>query len=302
MLHVGKFYPPVPGGMERVVETVCRASDGLVESRVLAMHTTRETIDEVHDGVPVTRVGTIGSIGSVAISPGFPAALGRARADLIGLHGPNPWALLSYAVYRPRPPIAIWYHSDVVRPAAQYALFYAPVARPAYRRAERFIVSSPALAEHAAALAPYRDRVRVIPFGIDPSAWHGRDAVQPFLLFAGRHVAYKGVDVLLRALQGTAFQAVIAGDGPKRAEWEALSRELRLDQQAVRRRRAGRHASIADGNLRGAGPAVRVARGSVRIRAARGDGQRQTRDQHGRAERRVVGESAWHDGRCRACG
>ncbi len=143
-----------------------------------------------------------------------------------------------------RPPIAIWYHSDVVRPAAQYALFYAPVARPAYRRAERFIVSSPALAEHAAALAPYRDRVRVIPFGIDPSVWHGRDGVPPFLLFAGRHVAYKGVDVLLRALQGTRLQAVIAGDGPKRAEWEALSRELRLDQQV---RFAG---DVPDGTLR----------------------------------------------------
>ncbi len=231
VLHVGKFYPPVPGGMERVVETVCRASEGMVESRVLAMHTARETIDEIHDGVPVTRVGTVGSVGSVTISPGLPAALGRARADLIVLHEPNPWALLSYAVYRPGAPLAIWYHSDVVRPAAQYALFYAPVARPAYKRAERFIVSSQALAEQASALEPYRDRVRVIPFGIDPAGWHGHDGATPFLLFAGRHVAYKGVDVLLRALQGTAIQAVIAGDGPKRAEWEALSRELQLGER-----------------------------------------------------------------------
>jgi rhamnosyl/mannosyltransferase len=34
--------------------------------------------------------------------------------------------------------------------------------------------------------------------------------------------------VLLRALGGTALRAVIAGDGPKRADWEALSGELRL--------------------------------------------------------------------------
>jgi rhamnosyl/mannosyltransferase len=235
VLHVGKFYPPVPGGMERVVETICRASDGIVESRVLVMNTSGETIDEVRDGVPVTRVGRVGSAGSVTMSPGFLPALGRAAADLIVLHEPNPWALLCYALYRPRPSIAIWYHSDVVRPAAQYALFYAPIARPAYKRAERFIVSSPALAEHASALSPYRDRVRVIPFGIDPSGWHGRDSDgrdrEPFLLFAGRHVAYKGVDVLLRALHGTGLRAVIAGDGPKRVEWEALSHELRLGQQ-----------------------------------------------------------------------
>lgn len=231
VLHVGKFYPPVPGGMERVVETVCRASEGLVDSRVLAMHTSRETVEETREGVPVTRVGTIGAAGSVAIAPGFPRALGRADADLIVLHEPNPWALLSYAIVHPRPPVAIWYHSDVVRPALQYALFYAPIARPAYRRAVRFLVSSPALAEQAAALAPYRERVRVIPFGIDPSAWQGSGAGSEYVLFAGRHVAYKGVDVLLHALQGTTICAVIAGDGPKRVVWEALARDLRLDGQ-----------------------------------------------------------------------
>jgi rhamnosyl/mannosyltransferase len=231
VLHIGKFYPPVAGGMERVVETVCGASAGLVESCVIAMNTSRETVEETRDGVHVTRIGTIGSAGSVAIAPGFPAALSRARADLIVLHEPNPWALLSYAIVHPMPRIAIWYHSDVVRPAMQYALFYAPIARPAYRRAERYIVSSPALAGHAAALAPYRARVRVIPFGIDASPWRGIDGPSPFVLFAGRHVAYKGVDVLLRALQGTSIRAVIAGDGPKRGEWEALAVTLGLGQQ-----------------------------------------------------------------------
>jgi len=92
-------------------------------------------------------------------------------------------------------------------------------------------VSSPALAEHAAALTPYRERVRVIPFGIDAAGWHGVDTASPFVLFAGRHVAYKGVDVLLRALRETKLHAVIAGDGPKRAEWEALAHSFGLDMQ-----------------------------------------------------------------------
>jgi rhamnosyl/mannosyltransferase len=231
ILHVGKFYPPVTGGMERVVETICLASHGLVESRVLAMNTSRGTMEETRDGVHVTRIGTIGSAGSVAVAPGFARALARAQADLIVLHEPNPWALLSYAIVHPRPPVAIWYHSDVVRPALQYALFYAPVARPAYRRAARFIVSSPPLAAHADVLTSYRDSVRVIPFGIDAACWRGVDAPSPFVLFAGRHVAYKGVDVLLRALQNTSIRAVIAGDGPKRGEWEALAAAIGLTHQ-----------------------------------------------------------------------
>ena len=233
VLHVGKFYPPHAGGIERVVETLCRSSRGLVENHVLVCNESGNTVEEVVDGVHVTRVGTIGSVGSVHIAPAFGSWLRTIPADLIVLHEPNPWALLSYAIARPAAPLLVWYHSEVVRPALQYALFYAPLARLVYGRARRIVVSSPALATHAAALAPYRDRVRVIPFAIDPAAWSSGavvpDGCDPFVLFAGRHVGYKGVDVLLRALAGRAARAVIVGDGPKRAEWEQLSRRLGLD-------------------------------------------------------------------------
>ena len=125
---------------------------------MLVFNTAGRTVTEEVDGVRVTRVGTWGAVGSVAVAPAFPMHLSRIDADVLILHEPNPWALLSYAAVRPRLPLAIWYHSDVVRPALQYALFYAPIARPAYRAARRFVVSSPALAEHAARSAPYRDR------------------------------------------------------------------------------------------------------------------------------------------------
>jgi rhamnosyl/mannosyltransferase len=234
VLHVGKFYPPHAGGIERVVETLCQSSRGLVENHVLVMNASRATIQEVLDGVHVTRVGTIGAVGSVHIAPALVSWLRRIPTDLIVLHEPNPWALLSYAIARPPAPLFVWYHSDVVRPALQYALFYAPMARFVYGRARRIIVSSPALARHAAALAPYQDRVRVIPFGIDPAAWTATTPEpaperEPFLLFAGRHVGYKGVDVLLRALAAGGARAVIVGDGPKRAEWEQLSHDLGLN-------------------------------------------------------------------------
>jgi len=248
VLHVGKFYPPVSGGMERAIEIVCRASAGLVESRVLVMDTGRQTVRETlplsaMDGlqpasVEVTRVATVGAVGSVHVAPGLVRHLAAARPDLIVLHEPNPWALLSYAIARPRAPLAIWYHSDVVRPWLQYALFYAPLARHVYARADRIVVSSPALAAHAAALAPYRDRVTVVPFGIAPAEWQATpsdcaaiadvqaDVGGPFVLFAGRHVPYKGVDVLLRALARTEARAVVAGDGPMRRAWMQLAADL----------------------------------------------------------------------------
>jgi rhamnosyl/mannosyltransferase len=233
--------------MERVIEILCRASAGLVQTEVLVANTTRQTTTEdvalgtgdAHR-VHVTRVGTVGAVGSVHLAPAFPSHLRRAHPDLIVLHEPNPWALLSYAIARPRAPLVIWYHSDVVRPALQYALFYAPFARFVYGRAERIVVSSPALAQHATVLEPYRDRIRVVPFAINPADWVATAADRelvakaqsefdaPFVFFAGRHVPYKGVDVLLRALERLRVHAVIAGDGPRRLEWERMAAGLGL--------------------------------------------------------------------------
>jgi glycosyltransferase involved in cell wall biosynthesis len=171
----------------------------------------------------------------VPIAPRFAAYLGRADADVMIVHEPNPWALLSMRVVTTRMPFAIWFHSDVVRPALQYRLFYAPLARPAYDRAQRFVVSSPALASASAALSRYADRTSVIPFGIDPAAWVADNETErrvaairstikrPIVLFLGRLVAYKGVDVLIKAAAPLCVHVVIAGDGPMRGDWAAAA-------------------------------------------------------------------------------
>jgi len=257
VLHVGKFYPPVPGGMEQVLESLCGVAEAGIDNRVLVSNTGRDTVREMVRGVGVTRIGTIGAVGSVPIAPGLPMELLRARADVIVLHEPNPWALLSLALVRPRAPLVVWFHSEVVRPRLQYALFYHPLARAVYKRARRIVVSSPALSEQASALAPYRDRIAVIPFGIDVSRWDATPPVaaraaairaecggRPLVLFAGRMVPYKGVDVLVRALAGLDAAAVLAGDGPSRAGWMTLARELGI---ADRIRFAGEvtHAELA---------------------------------------------------------
>jgi rhamnosyl/mannosyltransferase len=74
----------------------------------------------------------------------------------------------------------------------------------------------------------------VIPFGFDPERFAGvpgpapgREA--PVVLFVGRLVEYKGVDVLLRALAGLEHvRAVLVGDGPRRVALEELAADLGL--------------------------------------------------------------------------
>jgi rhamnosyl/mannosyltransferase len=231
LLHLGKYYAPVRGGIETVLETLCRGDRGRIESRALVLGTTPTTVHDVVDGVHVTRARSFGSVGAVALTPTLPWWLARARADVMVLHEPNPMALLAYALVRPRTPLVVWMHSEVIRPRWQYELFYEPLLNFALRRAARIVVASPPMLD-IRPLAPFRHKCAVVPFGLDPQPYAAAGAAvrppsaEPTVLFVGRLVPYKGVDVLLRALPGLAVRAVIVGDGPCRASLEALAAEL----------------------------------------------------------------------------
>jgi len=231
--HLGKFYPPVAGGMERVLEALCEGErEKGIDSRALVVGTARQTVDEHVNGVPVTRAGSMLRIGSVWLAPALIRLLRSIDTDILVLHEPNPMALLAYAIVRPKHRLIIWYHSEVLRSRWRYKLIYEPFLNVPFRRASRIVVSSPALVENADALAKHRRRCEVIPFGLDIAAtgrpeahaavrtvrgqWSGSVA-----LFVGRLVPYKGVDVLLRAMREVNLAAVIIGDGPLRASLEA---------------------------------------------------------------------------------
>jgi rhamnosyl/mannosyltransferase len=228
VIHLGKFYPLVPGGMERVLQGLCEGERALgIDSRALVVSTGRETVSETVNGVPVQRASSWLRVGSVWLSPMLVWLLARTGGDVLVLHEPNPMALLAYAIARPRRRLIVWYHSEVVRPRWRYNAFYHPFVSIALRRASRIVVSSPALKQHADALAGYQDRVAIVPFGLPNPAIDGaRDssiaAVRerwrgPLVLFVGRLVSYKGLDVLLRAMTHVAGALVVVGDGPLRA-------------------------------------------------------------------------------------
>ena len=77
----------------------------------------------------------------------------------------------------------------------------------------------------------------VLPIWKRPSQRAGeirREANQPIVLFVGRLVPYKGVDVLLEALKGLDAVALIVGEGPLRARLEEQARELGVCRVSVR--------------------------------------------------------------------
>jgi len=231
VLHLGKYYPPDRGGIETVLEAACSGAGPCIEPRALVLNKGRRTVHETVDGVPVTRVASLATVGAVSLTPSLAWWLRRAEADVVVLHEPNPMALLAYALARPAAPLIVWFHSEVIRPEWKYRLFYEPLLNRVLGRAARIVVAAPPMRD-VPALAACQDKLVVIPYGLDsrayppPAAPAADESAEPTVLFVGRLVAYKGVDVLLRAMAGVQASLAVVGDGPLRGSLEALAREL----------------------------------------------------------------------------
>jgi rhamnosyl/mannosyltransferase len=91
-------------------------------------------------------------------------------------------------------------------------------------------------------LLHHRDRLQVVPYGFDPDRWDPspgeiaeirRRHPGPIVLFLGRLVWYKGVDLLIDAMRSVEGTLVVVGDGPKRAELEARAQRAGLGSRVV---------------------------------------------------------------------
>jgi glycosyltransferase involved in cell wall biosynthesis len=245
VLHAAKLYPPAGGGMETVLRDLC---DGTAEDwnvRVVAANDRNETVRERCGEVDVVRVAALGQAASVPLCPTFPFELWRRRADCVVLHEPNPIAGTALFLRTPAPRLVIWHHSDLVRPWWAPPTYGRVVQHSLYRRADCVIVSSPALAA-GSGLVGHARRVAVIPFGVTLERYELVDAASrsrvdrviaaipgPRMLFVGRLVYYKGLEVLLDAMGRCQGSLVIVGEGPLEGTLRALVREKGLGERVM---------------------------------------------------------------------
>jgi rhamnosyl/mannosyltransferase len=254
VLHVGKFFPPVRGGMENHLYHLVKRLQNHVDVRVLASHTRAARIEETVEGVRVVRLPLRLTVAGMPISPAMVGELRRAKADIIHFHVPNPTAELACLVSRPRAKLVSIHQHDVrERPLLTRA--YRAVERAFFRRQARIIAAAPENIEYSPVLREFKDRARVIPLGVEPEDFRRtpeRDRRvkelrahwgERIVFFLGRHVRSKGIDYLIRAMREVEGRLVLGSDGPATEELRQLACDLGIESRVTF---AG---DIADGEL-----------------------------------------------------
>jgi rhamnosyl/mannosyltransferase len=263
VVHLGKYYPPSPGGIEGHTQTLARAQAALgADVRVLVVnHAARDGRDATFDRftvtpdaedadgpVRVTRVGRWASLAKLDLAPGLLTAvrrLAREKPDVWHMHAPNVTMMLAVLASPGIRPLVITHHSDIVR---QRVLKYAvrPLESAVYRRAARILPTSPAYVEGSELLKRFADKVTPLPLGIDlepfrnpsPAALAYADELRakhgsPLWLSVGRLIYYKGIPVALAALRGVPGTLVVIGTGPLASELKAKAEELGVAGRVV---------------------------------------------------------------------
>ncbi len=244
VLHVSKYYEPFKGGIEKVIfELASGTVKAGHEVVVLCSNENWSYQEDWVEGVKVVRLPRMGVAFSqpLTLSLIWNAKKWFEWADIVQVHTPNPLAELSFLLQDIHKPLIVTYHCDVVRQKKLFKI-YQPVSEKLLLRADRITVSTPHHLQYSASLKNFKEKSVVIPFGI--RAKHAKPTLTmkhelkrikeqfgDYLLFVGRLVPYKGVDILLKAMTSVEENLVIIGEGPRFEVWQEQKTILGLDQK-----------------------------------------------------------------------
>ena len=224
IVQANKAYAPRIGGVETVIRDIAvgLAQRG-VTSTVIAAGEGSASGSNMEDGVRVRRSRTLLRARSVPFAPSMIRSLRTEPGDALLIHEPSVMTMLAYTLARrtPHRRIVVWWHFDVTRQKVLWVL----VRRLMHRlldRADAIITATPHHVSSSEVLSRYADKIAFIPFGIDLDRWRGLGATpcpvrtdEPFVLFVGRLVYYKGIPEFLQVVEGLpTTRFVVVGSGP----------------------------------------------------------------------------------------
>jgi rhamnosyl/mannosyltransferase len=245
VLHLGKFPARHFGGIETHVKGL---TEGLVAAGVEVTNlvydigrTDGRVVTTNTAGVEIVAVPCRGTLASLAIAPSAPGAVrSLAKADpfdIVHAHFPDPLGFGCMPLAGAAARIASW-HSDIVR---QHRLgkIYGAIARTLFDPLDAVAGATPSHLR-SIQMQAFRPRRRyVVPYGVDVGRFVLTPAIaakaaqlreqangRPIVFALGRHVYYKGFDVLVDAMRKVDAVLLLGGEG-------SMTNELKQRAAAV---------------------------------------------------------------------
>ena len=227
VLHFFKtYYPDSFGGIEQAIFQMCKgtASYGYTsEVLTLSANAHKEPVEFsghlVHQAKLDLQVASTGFSWSA-----FRKFSDFARqADIVHLHYPWPFMDIVHFASGHGKPTVVTYHSDIIRQKTLLNL-YRPLKHRFLASVDRIVATSPNYLATSPVLNLYREKIVEITYGLEKSTypvptsellanWRAQ-LPERFFLFVGMLRYYKGLHILLDALQGVDYPVVIVGSGP----------------------------------------------------------------------------------------
>lgn len=247
ILEVNKAYYPHIGGIETIIRQYAEEL-GKTEGfsvKVLVCRDDRGGMRrEKINGVDVTRCGSMGTYFSCPLSMQFIRKFREmaAKSDVVHIHVPFPLADAALLLSGFKGKVIVSWHSDIVKQKKLMKL-YKPLMYKLLRRADRILVATEGHIIGSEYLPEFWEKCTVLPYGIVPEEYR---CVRPgdFLedkctyvgsvkvLFSGRLVYYKGIDVLIEAFRGvTGCELFISGAGALESEMKVRVKHYGMEDR-----------------------------------------------------------------------
>lgn len=240
ILHICKYYAPDVGGIETVAKYLV---EGLTDFHhvVVCFSTDGQSHSDVINGITVHRFAPAFKIFSQDVVFSYYWKLKKVmrdyQPDIINIHCPNPFVYpIVFALAPKHCKITLHWHADILSKGLAYYLIK-PFEAYALRHADLVIATSPNYVHPTSPIYTFKDKIEILPNGVITANFDIQEgdkerieqikkqyANKPLVLFVGRHVPYKGIDILIAAEQyiHSDCEIIILGQGAQTTQLKHL--------------------------------------------------------------------------------
>ena len=242
ILHIGKFFPPFFGGIEKVSYDIVKGlNDKYYKSDVICFNHVDGSLLEIKKKYKIYRSNVMFNIFGQPLSIDFIFKLKKIVNDykILHLHLPNPFAAFFTLLFIKDQKLVIHWHNDIVKQKF-FLFFYQPILNRLLKRADKIIGTSKKYIESSKHLKKFKSKCKVIPIGIDaddiPEDQNFTKKLKKIylnkkiILSVGRLSKYKGFSYLISSFRFLKNNEhfIIIGKGEEEALLKKLVVKLKL--------------------------------------------------------------------------